>query len=115
MPDDKTSVNLYNIFINYPQIDGYDAVNESIKNLYENKFNEIKIKKEEDAKNDYEGSLLYGWMFIPHDFELLTDVYSINDGKVTLVSYETNYTGEIESKKMQNTFVFDLTTGNLIK
>lgn len=115
LPDDNTSVNLYDIFVAYPQIEGYTLANESIKKMYENKFEEIKIKKAEDAKKDYEGSKLYGWTFIPHDYELLTQVESIENGKLTLVSYETNYTGEMASAKTQTTYIFDLTTGKLVK
>lgn len=115
LPDDNTSVNLYDIFVAYPQIEGYEKVNESIKKMYETKFEEIKAKKLEDAKKDYEGSVLHGWTFIPHDYELLTQIESIDGTKVTLISYETNYTGEISSIKTQTTYVFDLTTGLIIK
>ena len=115
LPDDNTSVILYDIFVAYPQIEGYEKANESIKKMYENKFEEIKTKKAEDAKKDYEGSVSYGWTFIPHDYELLTEVEGIEDGKITLISYETNYTGEVASIKTQTTYVFDLTTGELVK
>lgn len=115
LPDDNTEVDLYNMLIGYPQIEGYDKVNESIKKVFEEKFDKVKARKEKEAKADYDGSLEFGWMFMPHNYELLTEVTSISDGKITLTLYETDYAGALSPEKQKITYTFNADTGEIIK
>ena len=112
--DGNVEVVYYEMFMDYPQIEGYDMANESIKKLYEEKFEETIKRKDTEAIADYEGSLLYGWMFMPHNYELLTTVESIENGKITLVGYEIDYNGAISPVENEIKYVIDTETGNIL-
>ncbi|MBE7054026.1 MAG: copper amine oxidase N-terminal domain-containing protein [Ruminococcaceae bacterium] len=112
--DGNIEVVYYEMFMDYPQIEGYDKANESIKNLFEEKFKDVIRRKDAESVVDYDGSLLYGWMFMPHNYELLVSVESIENGKITLVGYEIDYNGAISPTENEIRYVIDAQTGNIL-
>lgn len=104
----------YDILINYPQFEGYNALNEKIKSIYENKFEEVKNRKSIDAKADYEGSLSFGWMFMPHNYELLTETTYEKDGIICILSHETDFAGGVHPITNKISYIFNAATGEFV-
>lgn len=115
LKSDKTEndVKYYSVLIDYPFIVGNDAANSSLKSYFENKFNEINTEKEKASKDDYEGSVVNGWFFVPHTYHLTFETTEKTNEKVVFTLYETNYSGGVDTIKVEKTISVNLSTGKI--
>ena len=114
LPDESNTAQ-YSVLVGYPQIDGYDAANAKIKAAFESLYETERSKKETESKTDLDGSLLYGWMFMPHNYEALTEVTYVGDGKICLLTHISDFSGGVRTNTSRKAFLFDATTGDSIE